>query len=282
MRELLTPNSPLAILTAYADAFRELVNARVWGKDESPIKALRLNSSQDWDFICVAMDVIGDAALAIDHFFRFSLDGPTRYVDTGERYLRLYGVLSATYLQQEAVIKLYFLMNCPNPKGIQAEINNLEIRTFRHQIASHSVDFRESKDAQLQAFVPVRVSLSGFRCTISEGRGNSERTVKLDDALNEHCRTMTSILDRIYEKSVKTFFRNHRGRTHEFNKKLADLRFIRDGNMLLRLGDASKHTEIRIVFVKPKGSLDMSPDNENDSTKKDPGDRTKNFKASDN
>lgn len=276
----MTPNSPLAILTAYADAFRELVNARVWGKDESPVKALRLNSSEDWDFLCVAMDVIGDAALAIDHFLRFSLDGPTRYVDIGERYLRLYGVLSATYVQQEAVVKLYFLMNCPNPKDIQSVINNLEIRTFRHQLASHSVDFRQSKGAQLRSFVPVRVSLSGFACTISEGRGNSERTVKLDDALNEHCRTMISILDRIYEKSIRTLFRNHRRRTHEFNKKLADLRFIRDGNMLFRLGDASKPTEIRIVFVKPK-EPHMSPDNENDLTKKDSGDRTRTFQACD-
>jgi hypothetical protein len=41
------------------------------GKDESPMKALRLNSSQDWDFICVAMDVIGDASLAIDHSSAF-------------------------------------------------------------------------------------------------------------------------------------------------------------------------------------------------------------------
>jgi hypothetical protein len=46
----------------------------------------------------VAMDVIGDAALALKNFLRFSLDGPTRYEDLGERYLRLYGLLSATYL----------------------------------------------------------------------------------------------------------------------------------------------------------------------------------------
>jgi hypothetical protein len=37
-------------------------------------------------------------------------------------------------------------MNCPNPKGIQAEINNLEIRTFRHQIASHRVDFLKATE----------------------------------------------------------------------------------------------------------------------------------------
>ena len=129
------------ILAIYADAFRDLVNARVWAGDESPQKLLRLNDVSDWDFICVAMDVVGDASLAIDHFLRFALDGPTRYNDTGEKYLRLYGMLSAVYLQQEAVLKLYSLMNCPDPKKIKAEFNQLEIRTLRHQLASHSVDF---------------------------------------------------------------------------------------------------------------------------------------------
>ena len=79
----------------------------MWGTNESPEKALRLNAPSDWEFICVAMDVVGDAALALGSFLRFSLDGPTRYEDVGEKYLRLYGLLSATYVQQEAIIKLY-------------------------------------------------------------------------------------------------------------------------------------------------------------------------------
>src|ERR1041384_7357077 len=100
-------NSPLDVLEGYADAFRSLVNARVWGRDESPEDALRLNDPRDWSFICVAMDVVGDAALALRNFLRFSLDGPSRYEDVGERYLRLYGALSAAYVQQQAVLKLY-------------------------------------------------------------------------------------------------------------------------------------------------------------------------------
>ncbi len=240
----------IEILGRYADAFRDLVNARVWAGDDSPKKLLRLNDDSDWNFICVAMDVVGDASLAIDHFLRFGLDGPTRYNDIGEKYLRLYGLLSAVYIQQEATLKLYSLMNCPNPKDIKAEFNQLEIRTLRHQLASHSVDFLASSDEKPQAFVPVRMNLGGFSCTVTENRGDQNRTIKLDEAIVEHCKTVISVIDRIYEKSIMTFFRGQDKKIKEFKKKLEDLRFERDGNIIIRAPGETK-SEIRILFTKP-------------------------------
>ena len=247
-------NSPLSILQSYADAFRELVNARVQGGNEPPWKGLRLNDQSDWEFICVAMDVVGDAALALGSFLRFSLDGPTRYDDVGEKYLRLYGLLSAAYIQQEAVLKLYKLMNCPKPKEVQTELNELEIRTLRHQAASHSVDCLPPDGGKTQAFVPVRIGLSGFSCMITEGRGNQTKSIQLDDAVNAHCTVVTSILDRIYEKSIQTLFRGRDNQIGEFKKKLEDLRFVRDGNMLIRGGNQTNPVEIRIAFVAPQTS----------------------------
>lgn len=247
-------NSPLNVLKNYADAFRDLVNARIREKDESPEKALRLSKPSDWNFICVAMDVVGDAVLALDNFLRFSLDGPTRYEDDGERYLRLYGLLSAAYVQQEAVLKLYTLMNCPGPKAVQARFNQLEIRTLRHQVASHSVDYFPAGVDKPQAFVPVRIALSGFSCMVTEGRGDTTRTIRLDDAVNAHCIAIISVLDRIYEKSVKTLFRGQNKKISKFQKRLEDLRFIRDGNILIRGGNQSNPVEIRIHFVGPEGA----------------------------
>jgi hypothetical protein len=250
--------SPLEVLNSYGGAFRDLVNARVWATNESPKTALKLNSHEDWEFICVAMDVIGDATLAVSHFLRYSLDGATRYDDVGERYLRLYGLLSATYLQQEAALKLYALMNCPKPKDIKTEFNALEIRTLRHQIASHSVDYLPPTGGQPQAFVPVRIGLNGFACIVTEGRGDRTRVVKLDNAVIDHCHAMISVLDRVYEKSIKTFFKGQEKRIAEFKTKLGDLRFVRDGNMLVRGGDPSQPFEIRIVMVDPPGTKPSS------------------------
>lgn len=238
------------ILEKYSSAFRELVNARVWGCDESPKTLLRLNDDSDWDFICVAMDVVGDASLAIENFLRFSLNGPTRYDDIGERYLRLYGMLSAVYVQQEAVRKLYALMNCQNPKNVKAEFDRLEIRTLRHQLASHSVDYIESGEKKPQAFVPVRMDLEGFSCTVTENRGDRSRTIELDKAIIQHCMLVVSVLDRIYEKSIGTIFRGQDKKIEEFNKKLEDLRFERVGNIIIRANAGMEQTEIRVVFAK--------------------------------
>lgn len=241
----------IQILEKYSSAFRELINSRVWGCDESPKTLLRLDDDSDWNFICVAMDVVGDASLAIENFLHFSLNGPTRYNDIGERYLRLYGMLSAVYIQQEAVRKLYALMHCQNPKSVKAEFDRLEIRTLRHQLASHSVDYIEPGEKTPQAFVPVRVDLEGFSCTVTENRGDRSRTIELDKAIIQHCMLVVSVLDRIYEKSIGTIFRGQDKKIEKFNKKLEDLRFERDGNIIIRATNAGmEQTEISVVFTK--------------------------------
>lgn len=244
-------NSPNSILESYASAFRDLVNARIWSKNESAAKALRLQDDRDWDFICVAMDIVGDASLALESFLKFSLDGPTRYEDIGERYLRLYSLLSAAYVQQQAVLELYKLMKCPNPKNIKAEFEKLKIRTLRHQLASHSLNFR-AEENRIQAFVPVRIGLEGFSCMVTENRGDATRTIKLDEAVKTHCIVVASVLDRIYEKSVQTIFEGQSAKIAKFNKKLEDLRFVRDGNLIFRVGEQDHEggvREIRVMFT---------------------------------
>jgi hypothetical protein len=243
--------SPLDVLIEYANAFRELVNARVWGKNEAPSKALRLNDPSDWNFICIAMDVIGDAALALENFLRFGLEGPSRYESVGEQYLRLYGLLSATYIQQEAVLKLYRLMNCPKPDAIKLQINGLAVRTLRHQIASHSVDYRRPEGGKNQAFVPVRIGLQTFSCDVTENRGDATHTVKLDDAVVEHCKLLVSILDEIYAKSMRTIFKGRTKQIAEFTERLQELRLVRAGNLLIRGGTKDNPLSIRVVFVSP-------------------------------
>lgn len=245
----------LKTLERYAEAFRDLVNAKVWPAKGSPSKALRLNSPSDWEFICVAMDVVGDAALAIADFLRFSLDGPTRYENTGERYLRLYGLLSASYVQQEAVRKLYALMNCQSPKQVDESFAQLDLRTLRHQVASHSVDYRVPGTTQLLSFVPVRIGLSGYSCMVTEGRGTSTRTVDLGEAVDTHCKAISDVLDRIYAKSIRTLFRGQNTKIAEFEAKLADLRAMRDGTLIIRAVVAGgSPSEIRVHLVAPAKS----------------------------
>jgi hypothetical protein len=65
------------------------------------------------------MDIVDDASAAIDHVERFGLSGSTKYDDIGEKYLRLYGLLSATYIQQQSIGTIFRIMNLPDPKALK-------------------------------------------------------------------------------------------------------------------------------------------------------------------
>lgn len=241
----------IEILDEYSSAFRDLVNARVWAQGESPASLLRLNSSNDWSFICVAMDIVGDASLAMHNFAKFSLDGPTKYEEVGERYLRLYGLLSAVYIQQQALIKLYYLMNCPSPAEQKKRFELLKIRELRHKLASHGLDYLESDGSVPYAYVPVRMELQKYSCTITKNRGDSSETVNIGEALSEHCKLAVSILDSIYEKSVKTLFKGQRTRIDEFNEKLEELRAVKNGAVIIRAPQNGDTPRVERVIIDP-------------------------------
>lgn len=236
----------------YADAFRELVNARVWAKDESPAALLRLNSENDWSFICVAMDIVGDTSLALHNFERFALEGPTKYESSGEKYLRLYGVLSAAYIQQQAALKLYALMNCSGPNREKQKFDTLQIRVMRHKLASHGLDYLDANSDTPSAYVPVRIDLGGYTCTVTENRGDTSESVDLQAAINEHCDAVISVLDRTYEKSVRTLFKGQSKRISEFTQKLDEMRQVRDGAVIIRIPGAAGSSGISRIVIPPK------------------------------
>ena len=99
------------------------------------------------------MPIIPDTNQAIQNFLRFGLDGPTKYDELGEKYLRLYGDLNATYIQQEALLKLYKLANAPNLKGTTAQTHSLRIRELRNKFGAHTINFSKSKEEPEESYV---------------------------------------------------------------------------------------------------------------------------------
>lgn len=247
---MVSRDSKIRAVESYSDAFRDLVNDRVGWKGE-PARKLRLNAEGDWSFICVAMDILGDASLALHNFVEFGIDGPTKYDDTGEKYLRLYGLLSAGYVQQQAALKLHKLMNCTHQKEFKAKADELKIRALRHQLASHSLDCIDYADKSVSAFVPIRIDLGGYNCTVTENRGDRSASYNLKNAVTEHCEFMLELLDAIYEKSHKTLFKNNHVKLAEHGEKLKELRQIKAGNLVIRgVGPGASN----IVIVPMKGS----------------------------
>jgi hypothetical protein len=199
---------------------------KVWSRPKSVRELLRLNKDDDWNFICAAMDIVGDACAAVSHFLKFGLDGPTKYDNVGEKYLRLYGMLNATYIQQEAVLKLYKLTNAPNLKEAKRTVEILQIREVRHKLGAHSTDYLNSTTGQVESYVPVRATLSGFTCEYFNNETFSSKRVDLRECLNEHLEVLINLMDKVYEKTIKTLYRGEKEKLADLTEKLKDLRII--------------------------------------------------------
>lgn len=216
------------ILREYETAFRDLVTFKNWSTNQSVKEALRLNKGQDWSFICTALDVIGDATLAIKNFMEYGLEGATDGNDDGEKYLRLYGVLNSAYLQQEAIYNLYKLSNVSDPKTIKEKIKKLKIFEIRNKIGAHSNDYIVDKTQAgqiLESYIPIRSSLMGHKFVyVNSERSTEDIGVDLIECLNEHLILIIDLLDKTYEKSIKTIYKGDHKNRQMLLDSLSDLR----------------------------------------------------------
>jgi len=231
------------MVESYGSTFRDLVNAIVQPTKLSIREVLKLSKEEDWAFLCSAMDIIDDACLAIDNFLRFDLDGPTRYNEDGEKYLRLYGILSATYIQQEAVLKLYQLVNVPSSlREGRDMIESLEIRLLRHKLSSHSTNYYDKNTDSVQTYVPIRVDLRGFNCGYINNEELKADHFDLQKAIHDHLETLIEMLDRILGKAIKTLYKGQEASEgcKEFIERLEDLRIMRKGGLISNLPDGRK------------------------------------------
>jgi hypothetical protein len=225
----------IGLLDKYASTFRDLINAKVRSSDESVKSLLRLNKEPDWEFLCAAMDIIGDASTAIDNVVRFGLTGATKYEEIGEQYLRLYGLLSATYIQQESVLTIYRIMNVPDPKKVKERFGALEIRSLRRKLSAHGTGYLNFDTGETESHVPVRVNLGDFDLTyVNNAPTSHQKSVNLSDAIDPHAKLMVDVLDIILEKSINTIFRGNDTKRTEFTERLGDLRVEKSGGYVLK------------------------------------------------
>ena len=100
----------------------------------------------------VALDTAEDATLAVSHYENEGIASD----DDGEKYLRLYGFLQATFLQQDANKKLHelFVGGFTEPADISAW---KQLRELRNLTVGHPIEKVQGKKRR-RAFI-TRVSL---------------------------------------------------------------------------------------------------------------------------
>ncbi len=225
----------------------KIFNKEVENFTEHVKNCLKPNKEEDWNHILTSEDIIEDSNYAIESFLKFGLSGPTKYNDIGEKYLRLYGLLNATYLQQQAILNLYLYFQCPNPKQIKSKIESLKIRDLRNKLGAHSTDFCDSKSSDIHGFVPVRMTIDDFKCDYFNNITDEYVEVELIPPIESHLKMMCSIYHDILVKSVKTIYKGNPTKVKSILQLAAPFNAMIGGSAILK--DSLTGDFITINFI---------------------------------
>lgn len=141
-----------------------------------------------WNKFCCAMDVIEDADMAIEAYCR-----GRDIKDYGKKYLRLYGLLQAMFIQQNALDEMCSVLGV---KKISKANSVLKIvRDYRNDSIGHP-----NRNAGASNFI-IRVSLYKWSFELNAFDKNnrfSNRRIQLKDLVKKQRGVVVSILKHIY------------------------------------------------------------------------------------
>lgn len=232
----------LKVIDKYNDAFRDVVTGKLnkipeeYSRySEEAKKIFRLNKEEDFYFLLSAMDIIGDTNMAFSHFLEFGLYGATRYHHTGERYIRLYGVLNSSYIQQQAIINLCRICDVSPLSSVKEKIDRLNIRDIRHKLGAHSNDCL-NQDREIESFVPVRMRMEEFTVLYSNTNKGDFHTADIKEYIKEHLQLIANLYDQIYEKFVNRIYKSNDKKIESLMKKIETVRYEKDGHSVIEIG----------------------------------------------
>jgi len=126
------------------------------------------NSSKDWNILCSAMDTVEDTCEACLEFEKKGLGK-----NNGEKYLRLYGLLQAIYVQQDSIEGLYRIF-----VKKQLDVRNYQnwriIRNLRNMTVGHPVCYDYGKESIFLS--RVTISNKGFQLLVNKNTSPTNST----------------------------------------------------------------------------------------------------------
>lgn len=165
-------------------------------------KKLKFEKLTDPDLLRACIDLIEDTQYAIEEVYNHGL---YKNEDSlGEMYLRLYGVLNASYLQLGAVIDLNRLFNIPHQKLKKENLKKLKLIEIRNKIASHTTNYNipNSNESDFYKIAQSTLSKWGNRILIV-GKTDSEE-IDIIEILREFTSELESNLEEITKKELFT------------------------------------------------------------------------------
>lgn len=208
-------------------------------------KRLKFQNHSDWNVLCSLMDVLSDTELAKENFLKYNLSGPTKILDYGEEYLRLYGILNAIYLQKSAIISFVELVKLPRKKEIITRLESLKIIELRHIVGAHTIDFLDNGNKNPHQF--QRGSLNNRIIGTSDSKNNFKE-YDLKKLVLEYNEIAETILIDATEKFIFTALKNGGELFDKYKKRLEAVKAEKAGNIVIYpMGFEEEHF---IIMVK--------------------------------
>lgn len=169
------------------------------------------NHLDKWNILCASMDTIEDTTLAINQFEEEGIKKDDR-----NKYLGLYGLLQAVFLQQNAIKSLLkVIQECLNGEGEFKKFEDYKseswkkIREYRHLSIAHPTKNKSFKKGHIKRAMISRISISseGFKVLCWDKKNNNPEEVKISlrDLLREYRTDVKIIL-----LDLENFLRNHK------------------------------------------------------------------------
>lgn len=163
-----------------------------------------------WNILLNTFYLIDDTEFAKNSFKEFDLQGPSRHRDTGERYLRLYGLLNAMYQQKLAVENLLEIHKIPEKREFKKKLSESELIIVRNKIGAHSVNFqstREDSEHKFDVYEISRPELERGKILLIRNQKDFEN-YDLEKSINEFNELVEEILSIVTGKVIRKIFQN--------------------------------------------------------------------------
>lgn len=178
--------------------------------------------------------LLEDTELAITNYERFGLDGPTKYDNTDEKYLRLYGLLNAVYLQMSVPKQLAEIFKLNIKKDLIIRLKSLKIFETRNKLAAHTIDYNKTAYYRV---AQITVEGKGERILIV-GKDSSEY-ISLPENIKEYRATFYNELSNIIEIIINKLFCKKSKKFLELIDCLEAIKHKMNGGMVIQSPNGS-------------------------------------------
>lgn len=214
-----------------------------------------------WNVLTSSLDLLDDTEQAKVNYFRFQLVGPTRYDDTGEMYLRLYGILNAIYLQMSAITELSELFKLSDKNKTLKPLQQSLIVQLRHIAASHTVNFMEPVSKRKRSHMISQYSLRDEKIVVMDD-DNKFQEFNIPQLIKDFDKTAEAILDKVVLKATQAICKTEMKSNSDFSARLDRIRRTSQGDVFIDVPDLPGIKTVHVEVVKGWHTADNSGNND--------------------